>query len=243
MADVRQRAATHRWISALAGAAFACVSGPALAFPPYRSTDGAPAVAYEWGVRIGLGRLERDQGRTDLTAPLWRTSLGLPDGFEVIGQLEYSPRAGRIADGAVGGKWATEVNPSLAVGVETLALLPVRRSTGGVGVESLLAATLREGPYRLHLNAGGFHDPRRGPAQHGWRASVLAEASSGSGRVGFELFAKDSNRRGADVRGGVGIIQDLGRFDVRAAVHAGLSRSAPDVVASLWVTTSFQLRR
>jgi len=230
-------------ISALLGAAVACASGPALAFPPYRSTDGSPATPYEWGVRVGVGRLQRDEGRTDLTAPLLRTSLGLPDGFEVIGQVEYSPRANRIADGALGGKWATQLTPSLAVGVETFALLPVRSSTGGVGVESLLAATLRDGPYRLHLNAGGFHDPRSGPAQHGWRASALAEASSGSRRIGVELFAKDSNRRGADVRGGVGIIQDFGGFDVRAAVHAGLSHAAPDVVTSLWVTTSVPLAR
>jgi len=118
-------------ISALTGAAFACVSGPALAFPPYRSTDGAPATPYEWSVRVGLGRLQRDDGRTDLTAPLLRTSLGLPDGFEVIGQLEYSPRANRIADGALGGKWATEVSPSVAVGVETFALLPVQPSASG----------------------------------------------------------------------------------------------------------------
>jgi len=39
------------------------------------------------------------------------------------------------------------------------------------------------------------------------------------------------------------VIYDLGRFDVRTAVHLGLTPAAPDVVASLWVTTSFPLRR
>lgn len=231
-------------LSALASAMLACAPMPASAFPPYRTADGTPATPYELGVRLGLGRLQWDGGRSDASAPLLRASLGLPDGFEVIAQLEYAPRANQLGDGALGGKWATTVTETVSVGVETFALLPVRPSTGGVGVESLLAATLRPSDgYRLHLNAGGFRDPRAGPAQSGWRASALAEIVPRAGRrIGFELFAKDSNRARADVRAGVGLIYDLGRFDVRTAVHLGLSRAAPDVVTSLWVTTAFPLR-
>src|SRR5688572_10658605 len=158
-------------LRALAGAAFACASGPASAFPPYRTADANPATPYELGVRLGLGRLQRNEGQSDVTAPLLRASLGLPDGFEIISQLEYSPRSNRLADGAVGGKWAVNVTDTLSLGVETFGLLPVRPSTRGVGVESLLAATLRTDAYRLHLNAGGFHDPRAGPAASGWRGS------------------------------------------------------------------------
>jgi hypothetical protein len=228
---------------ALAGAVFMLTPGVAVAFPPYRSTDGAPATPYELGVRLGLGKFQRDDGRSAVTAPLLRTSLGLPHGFEAIGQLEYSPRAGSLADGAVGGKWATRINPDMSVGVETMALLPVRPSSEGIGVESLLAATVRSGAYRLHLNAGGFHDPRNSPAQSGWRASALAEVDIGRDRFGLEMFGRDSNRGGADLRIGAGVIRNLGRFDLRTAVHVGLSDAAPDVVTTLWLTTTFPPRR
>jgi hypothetical protein len=229
---------------ALAGASLACAPTPAGAFPPYRSADGTPATPYELGVRLGLGRVQWDGGHSDVTAPLLRTSLGLPDGFEVIAQLEYAPRTDRLGDAALGGKWATRATETLSVGVETFALLPVRSSASGVGVESLLAATIQRDPYRLHLNAGGFHDPRFGPAHSGWRASALAEVVPRPGRrIGFEVFAKDSDRAPADVRAGVGLIYDLGAFDVRTAVHVGVSRAAPDVVTSLWVTTAFPLNR
>ena len=229
---------------ALSGAAVACAPTHASAFPPYRSADATPATPYELGVRLGVGRVERDEGHSDVTAPLLRTSLGLPDGFEVIAQLEYSPETHELADGALGGKWATAVTETVSVGVETFALLPIRPSTRRVGVESLLVATLRRDTYRLHLNAGGFYDPRAGPARSGWRASALAEVIPRPGqRIGFEVFGKDSDRGRPDLRAGVGLIQDLGRFDVRAAVHVGLSPAAPDVVTSLWFTTSFPLGR
>lgn len=230
-------------LGALAGAAVACAPAPAAAFPPYRSADGIPTTPYELGVRVGLGRLVRDDGSSVVTAPLLRTSLGLPKGFEVIGQLEYAPRANRLGDGALGGKWATMVTDKLGVGVESFALLPVMPTSGGVGAEALFAATYREDGYRLHLNAGGFHDPRVGPTQAGWRASALAEASKDDLRVGVELFGRDAGRSGANVQVGAGVIYDLGAFDVRTAVHVGLTRAAPDVVTSLWVTTSLPLRR
>lgn len=227
---------------ALAGAAVACAPASAFAFPPYRSADALPATPYELGVRVGLGRLQHDEGRSDVTAPLLRTSLGLPDGFEVIAQLEYSPRADRLGDGGLGGRWANRVDEHLFVGVETFALLPVRPDADGVGVESLFLATILHDAYRLHLNAGGFHDPRFGPARSGWRASALAEVARDDLRVGLELFARDSNRGRPDLRAGVGLIRDFGSFDVRTAVHVGLTPAAPDVVTSLWVTTSFPLR-
>lgn len=231
-------------LGALASAMCVCAPTSTSAFPPYRSADGTPATPYELGIRLGVGRLQWDEGHSGVTAPLLRASLGLPDGFEVISQLEYSPRENRIGDGALGGKWAAAVTETVGVGVETFALLPVRPGTGGVGVESLLAVTIRDDAYRLHLNAGGFHDPRAGPAQSGWRASALAEVVSRPGqRIGFEVFGKDSNRAGPDLRAGVGLIHDFGRFDVRTAVHVGLSPAAPDVVTSLWVTTSFPLAR
>ena len=229
---------------ALASATFVCAPSPASAFPPYRSADAVPANPYELGVRLGVGRVEWDRGRSDVTAPLLRASLGLPDGLEVISQLEYSPNTDRLADGAVGGKWATVVTETVSVGVEALALLPVRPSSGGVGVESLFVATFQGDAYRLHLNAGGFYDPRAGPARSGWRASALAEVVPRPGRrFGFEVFGKDSDRGGADLRAGAGLIYDLGPFDVRTAVHLGLSPAAPDVVTSLWLTTSFPLGR
>lgn len=214
----------------------------AYAFPPYRSTDAGTADPHEVELRLGLGEIERDSGRTELLSPLLQANLGLPNGFELISELEYSPRDESLKDGALGAKWATPVSDTLSIGVETLALAPVSRSTSGLGVESALLATIRKERYELHLNAGGFHDPRAGPAESGWRASALVEIPRRDHRVGLELFATDSNRGRTDVRAGAGLIYDLGRFDVRTGVHVGLTPAAPDVGMNLWLTTSFPLR-
>ena len=215
----------------------------AYAFPPYRSTDAGTAGAHEVELRLGLGEIEHDAGRTEVLSPLLQANLGLPGGLELISELEYSPRGEGLKDAGLGAKWATRVSDRLSVGVETLALAPVSRSTGGASVESQLLATLRLDRYELHLNAGGFHDARSGPAESGWRASALAEFPRGDHRFGVELFGEDSNRGRVDARVGAGLIYDLGRFDLRAGVHIGLTRAAPDAGLNLWLTTSFPLRR
>lgn len=240
---MRARRTVPAWRIAVATAAALTSAPQAYAFPPYRSTDAGTAAPYELELRLGLGRLQRDSGRTEVLSPLLRANLGLPRGFELISELEYSPEADDFADGALGAKWATAVSERLSVGIETLALMPVSRSTSGVGVESQLLATVRTDGYRLHLNAGGFHDPRGGVSVSGWRASALAEIPRDNYRMGFELFGKDSNRGRADVRAGAGLIHDLGPFEIRTGVHVGLTRAAPDVVTSLWVSTSFPVRQ
>lgn len=90
-------------------------AAPAHAFPPYRSTDAGTAAPHELELRLGLGRLQRDSGRTEVLSPLLRANLGLPKGFELISELEYSPRAGGLADGALGGKWATALSDRLSI--------------------------------------------------------------------------------------------------------------------------------
>lgn len=229
-------------IAALALVACIGAAEPAAALPPYRSADAIPPTPGELGVRLGLAKADWRDGEAQVTAPLLRSSYGLPNGYEVIGQVEYSPRADRVADAAVGGKWARPVSETVFVGVETLAQLPVRPGAGGVGIETLFVTTLRGESSRLHLNVGGFHDPRHGPAQSGWRASALAEFPRGDTRYGLELFGKDSGRSAPDLRAGAGLIRKIGRFDVRTAVHLGLSRAAPDASASLWLTTTFPPR-
>lgn len=223
-------------------AALAGMPTIAYAFPPYRSTDAGTADPHEVELRLGVMEIERDSGRTELLSPLLQANLGLPNGLELISELEYSPRGEGLKDGALGAKWATPVSDTLSIGVETLALAPVSRSTSGLGVESALLATIRTERYELHLNAGGFHDPRAGPAESGWRASALVEIPRRDHRVGLELFATDSSRGRTDVRAGAGLIYELGRFDVRTGVHVGLTPAAPDVGMNLWLTTSFPLR-
>jgi hypothetical protein len=227
-----------------AGAALVLAyAAPAHAFPPYRSTDAGTAGPYELELRLGLGRLQRESSETEVLTPLLRTNLGLPGGFELISELEYSPRDDSFADGALGAKWAGPVSEQLSIGIETLALMPVSESTGGVGVESQLLTTFRADSYRLHLNAGGFHDPREAVSESGWRASALLEFPRDTWRIGLELFGADTNRSEADVRAGAGLIYDLGGFDIRTGVHVGLTSEAPDFVMSLWLSTSFPLRQ
>lgn len=244
MADVAAyRFPVRTCVTAVLAAVLACSATPALAFPPYRSSDAFPPTPYELGVRVGLARLQRDNGQTRVAAPLLRVALGLPKGFEVITQAEYAPRQNAFGDAAVGGRWATLVMPDVGVGIETTALLPVGPGKSGVGVETLFEASMRGDGYRLHLNAGGFHDPRFGPTATGWRASALGEIVRDDLRLGLEVFGKDSDRGEPDFRAGAGFIRKVGQFDVRSAVHLGLSHAAPDVTTSLWVTTAFPVRR
>ncbi len=126
--------------------------------------------------------------------------------------------------------------------METLALLPMSSDQSGVGVESQLVGTFRRASFLLHLNAGGFHDPRSAETERGWRASVLAELEVRRSRAGIELFVKQVHGDPTSVQAGPGAILDLGCLDLRTALHVGLSREAPDLMGSLWITWRWQLR-
>lgn len=216
-------------------------AAPSHAFPPYRSTDAGTADPYDLEVRLGLGQLQRKAGDTEVSSPQLRVNFGLPGDIEINSEFDYSPRADAFDDGALGIKWIPVGGP-VRVGMETLLLLPVNQGMSGFGVESQVLTTLTHGSSVIHVNAGGFHDPRSTETESGWRASMLAEFERGSFRPGFEIAAKDSNRGRTDVRAGAGVIARFGRFDVRPGVHVGLTAGAPDIVASLWIATKFQLR-
>ncbi|MGD9728772.1 MAG: hypothetical protein AB7V39_20665, partial [Nitrospiraceae bacterium] len=143
--------------------------GPVEAFPPYRSTDAGTADPYSLEMRLGLGRIEVDDGKTGFTAPLLRANLGLPGSLEIISELEYEPSDDALGDGAAGFKWIP-VTGAFSLGAETLALLPVRHAHSGIGIESQLVATYRTDNLRVHVNAGGFSDPRGAQTETGWRA-------------------------------------------------------------------------
>jgi hypothetical protein len=225
-----------------------CIQGfcatPAWAFPPYKTTDADTADPYTLELRLGLLQATRGGGETEYASPLLRANFGLPNKFELISEFEYLPDEGEFGEGAVGFKWAPlQGTPSF--GIETLALLPVREGDSGVGVESQLVATWHEPGERLrvHVNAGGFHDPRGSDTDNGWRASALTELTGlRSFRPGIELFAKRVSGEDADVRLGVGVIKDVGAFEIRSALHAGLTNEAPDVVFSLWLSVKIPFR-
>lgn len=217
---------------------------PVDAFPPYKTTDADTADPHTLELRLGLLQATRGDGDTEYASPLLRANLGLPNKFELISEFAYLPEEREFGEGALGFKWAPlQGTPSF--GIETLALLPVREGDSGVGVESQLVATWYKpnGPLRVHVNAGGFHDPRGSETDNGWRASVLTELMNyRSVRPGIELFAKKISGEDADVRLGIGVINDLGRFEIRSAVHAGLTDEAPDVVFNLWFSMKIPLR-
>jgi len=213
------------------------------AFPPYKTTDADTADSYTLELRLGLIQLEREGGDIEYVSPLLRANVGFPHKIELITEFEYRPEEGQFGDGAVGFKWAP-VQGSLSFGIETLALLPVRPDDDGIGVESQLLATWR-GPnhgLQVHLNAGGFYDPRGSETENGWRASVLSELTENSFRPGFELFAKQKSGQDADVRFGAGVIKDVGKFEIRSALHVGLTAEAPDVVFNIWFSTKLPIR-
>lgn len=216
---------------------------PVAAFPPYKTTDADTADPYNLELRLGLVQVEREGGATQYVSPLLRANFGFPYKVELISEFEYLPEEHEFGDGASGIKWAPMQGP-LSFGIETLALLPVRPGDDGVGVESQLLATWRghNRGVQVHVNAGGFHDPRGSETENGWRASVLTELTDSSFRPGIELFAKQKSGEDADVRLGVGVIKDVGQFQIRSAIHAGLTDQASDVVFNIWFSMKIPFR-
>ena len=211
---------------------------PTFAFPPYRSTDADTADPDTLELRVGLVKLEHEKSETEVITPSLRANFGLQNKVELISEFEYLPEEGAFGDAAAGIKWIPLFGNTLSFGTETLALLPVRPGDSGVGVESQLLATYWSDEVRLHINAGGFHDPRVSPSEDGWRASLLAEFPREGYRPGVELFAKEIEGQPVDVRAGVGLIYDMGSYALRTGLHVGLTKEAPDVSFNLWIATS-----
>ena len=225
----------------LFGALSLCLSGlcaniaPAFAFPPYRSTDADTADPSTLELRIGFIKWEYDNGESEASTPLWRANIGLGNKVELISEFEYVPKKGAFGDAAAGIKWIPFFGGTFSFGNETLFLLPVRPGDTGLGVESQLLATYWGYDVRVHFNAGGFHDPRTRLEENGWRGSVLAEFPRAGYRPGIELFAKQVEGDPVDARAGVGILFDVGLFEVRTGVHAGLTERAPNVSINFWI--------
>ncbi len=227
-------------VTVLLVCAACCVASSAWAFPPYRSTDADTADPGALEVRLGLVRIARDDHDDSYESPLLRINLGLPRSCELTSEFAYLPEDERVADAAVGFKWV-RLRRSFGVGVETLALLPVSSDDDGAGVESQLLATFGENPLRLHLNAGGFYDARPADSEYSWRASVLTDYEWGRFRPGLELFAKQLRSESVRVEAGPGIIIQFGPIDLRTALHVGLTREAPDLIGSLWLSWKWSI--
>ncbi|MCH8141819.1 MAG: hypothetical protein IH908_09525 [Proteobacteria bacterium] len=71
---------------------------------------------------------------------------------------------------------------------------------------------------------------------------MLAELTDSSFRPGIELFAKQKSGEYTEVRLGVGLIKNFGKFEVRSAIHAGLTDRAPDVVFNIWFSMKIPFR-
>jgi hypothetical protein len=67
-------------------------SAPAVAFPPYRSTDAEIAEVGELEVRVGLGRLERESADNEYASPLARVNLGLWPDLELVSEFPTATR-------------------------------------------------------------------------------------------------------------------------------------------------------
>ena len=212
---------------------------PASGFPPYRSTDANTADPYTLELRVGLAKLWHEDADAEVVAPGLRANFGLPNKIELITELGYLPEESEFGDGAAGIKWVPLFGNKFSFGIETLVLLPVRPGDQDAGVESQLLATFWRDRYRVHVNAGGSHDGRITPAEDAWRASVVAEFLQKDYRTGVELFAKHVENRSTDIRAGAGIIYDIGSFDIRTALHVGLTSEAPDLSVNLWIATKF----
>jgi hypothetical protein len=210
------------------------------AFPPYRSTDAETAEPWVLETRLGLLRVRHEGPETGYISPLLRLNLGLPASTEIISEFEHRADTGGQDDAALGFKWVP-IHWRLDAGVEALALLPIADGQSGAGVESQLLVTFRRDEWRMHVNAGGLYDGRPEPSQSGWRTSGLAEYRIGRWKPGLEIFARQLGGESLEMLAGPGVIVDVGRFDVRIGVHAGLTDASPDLTTNLWVATKFDL--
>ncbi len=104
-------------------------------------------------------------------------------------------------------------------------------------------ATYRRGNVLLHIDAGGFYDPRPEATEKGWKAGAIVEIKRGRLRPGFEVFAKQLKHERLGLQAGPGIIVDLGLFDVRAGLRAGVTHEAPDLELTIWITTEVRVWR
>jgi hypothetical protein len=215
-------------------------ASPALAFPPYRTTDAETAGDDTLEARIGLLRLQVRDSHSTRTTPLSRINYGIGPRFEVISELEYAIDDSELDEGALGFKWA-RLEDRRGVGVETLILLPVRSELSGAGIESQLIRTWQQERSRVHVNAGAFYDPRGDETERGWRASALAEFPRGRMRPGVELFVRDSDESDTRMQAGVGLIATLDRVEIRSGLHVGLNDAAPDLEASVWLSWKWQV--
>lgn len=215
-----------------------CYSASIEAAPPYKTTDADTADPSTVEVRLGMIQAEHKNGKTEYLSPLLRVNLGLPNKVELVSEFEYLPEENEFGGGAVGVKWIP-VYGNFSFGIETLALLPVRPNDKGVGVESQLLATWRNEKSSVHVNAGGFHDPRSEHTENGWRASVLTEITDNRFRPGIELFALQKHGEDVDVRLGAGFIRAIGNFEIRSGIHFGLTSEAPDIAINFWLSSKF----
>lgn len=215
---------------------------PVAAFPPYKTTDADTADPDTLELRLGLIQAERKSGDTETLSPLLRANIGLANRFEIVTEFEYDSVDHEFGDGALGFKWIPLFG-DVSYGLETLLLLPIRPGDSGVGIESQFLATWCKPDYRVHINAGGFHDPRTLDTAKGWRASMLAEMTNYSYRPGIELFTRQESGQDIEVRLGAGFVQSVGGFEIRSAVHFGLTGKAPDVLFNFWISTKLPLRR
>jgi hypothetical protein len=213
---------------------------PALAFPPYRTTDAETAGDDTLEARIGLLRLQVRDSHSTRNTPLSRINYGIGSRFEVISELEYAIDQHELDEGALGFKWA-RLEDGRGIGVETLILLPVRSELSGAGIESQFIRTWQQERSRVHLNAGAFYDPRGTATERGWRASALAEFPRGRLRPGIELFVRDSDMTDTRMQAGVGLIASLERVEIRTGLHIGLNDAAPDLEASVWLSWKWRV--
>lgn len=236
----------HRGVSLLAvfTAVVIIMTGEiAHAFPPYHSTDAETAESGTIESRLGLVSVEHDRGNIHYASPLLHLNIGLAQNVEIPTEWEYLPDEGSIGDVAVGIKFATDP-ARFSIGMENLALLPLAPHQSGLGLESQLLATYRMERHLLHLNAGGFYDPRGDETERGWRLGLLVEKQQLKFRHGLELFLRQIHGQPVAAQLGWGIITPIPKheLEMRFGIHAGLTREAPDIETSFWLTWKWRLQ-
>jgi hypothetical protein len=184
---------------------------------------------------VGIVRIQREANSTDYLAPLLRMKLALTPNAEVASLLDYSPENEQLQDGGLAFKLVSR-EEGFNIGTETVLMLPVLSHQSGIGFESHVVASVDKEPFRVHLDVGGFYDPRLVNVARGWRAGIVGERQHGRMRTGLELYLRKGTEEPLQVQAGIGFVIAAGQLKVRAAIHAGLTAAAPDLAATIWLT-------
>ena len=218
-------------------------------YRPFVSTDAAVAAPREVEIELGSVTLERTRRETTFSVPSLVVNYGVVAAWEVVAEFrtEASPEF-ELADPALLVKGVLKEGvlqdkEGVSVAVEAGALLPsTLRGEHGIGFEAIGIVSGRLGPFMLHVNGGGGVD-RGGGRPFGLWGLIGELPVHPRVRIVSEVEGQTTSARAPNDSALLGIIWKPTSSNVYldAGIRHGLSRGAPDWLATVGLTFGFSI--